>query len=199
MTAPTPQASPRRHLWWLPALAAVAVLTPTQTWGHPHSDHGKHGYRKELKVRLTPNMKWHGGQSVLRVDILEGGLGAVSGHGVKFYVHRRQVHAAENVRASVYEWRPASLARFGVENPIYLIVNVCDHHDNIGVAATYLTRPRGGTHGAVPLDALPEGLDYLAMDSLDFTLRGVKIGCCGSGALWSSNADTVNSVVVEAP
>ena len=79
--------------------------------------------------------------------------------------------------------RAGQAATSAASDPAYLVVNVCDHHDHIGVATMYLD-PLGSL-GALPAPAGDDAPGRPALEPVDFTLRGIQIGCCGHGAMWT--------------
>jgi hypothetical protein len=180
-------------------LVAAVALPALRVAAHPKVlDHRAFGYRKEMKIRLQRTVG-RDGRPQFRIDFVDRAMGWINGHGVKVYLGRRLVHLNDNVRAGRYDWQPPSvLPQAEGEDSLYLVVNVCDHHDHIGVATAYLDGSGlSSSLGLLPAD--DETADYLEAEDFDFTLRGVRLACCGHGALWSDGPIGNCSVRVETP
>jgi hypothetical protein len=177
-------------------LATVLALTAMPMWtasaaaqsiySHPHY---QHAVCRELKVDLQVTGSSTDGLTLLRVDILRRGMGVEFGHGVKFFVDGRLRLLDENVRSDSYglEWKVSDAA--GLKQMHYLVVNVCDHNDHIGVATL---RFQPGTRlGLLEPDAAPQ-----PAGQGDFIQQAKGVACCGDG-IWPDLAQATASTWVD--
>ncbi len=176
---------------------AAGLLAGSIAVAHPkRHDHRAYGFQKEMKIQLSRTVG-RDGRRQFHIDFVRRAMGYISGHGVKFYLGRRLLHINDNVHGDSYDWQPRSTLPMAEEGDRpYLVVNVCDHHDHIGVATMYLDGSlRSSSLGLLPVDQQP--MDYLSAADFDFTLRGVRLGCCGHGAFWSDGPIGSTSVRVD--
>ncbi|MFQ6096867.1 MAG: hypothetical protein ACE5O2_04010 [Armatimonadota bacterium] len=176
------------------ALAAVigagaGAFAQTQpVYFHPH---GQLAVMRELDVRLRVTGTSTDGLTLLRVDILRPGLGAESGHGVKFFVDGRLTLKDTNVRTDSYgfQWKITDPAQLNRSH--YLVVNVCDHNDHIGVATL---RFRPGQR----LGLVPDGGESQPVPASrgDFVEHAKAVACCGDG-MWPDRADATTTTWVQ--
>jgi len=180
----------------LAAVPLAVLLWPGVGWAHgtagkPVHDHSQHPICRELKVSLEVVAVGKPEALVLlRSDFQRRGMGLREGHGVKFYVNGKRAHVNPDVNDGSYEWLLDMTLWPAAEH--YVTINVCDHHDHIGVATLRL-KP-GELRGQAPPG---HGLfGQLWGHGGDFVVDGAYVGCCGNDGMWPDRADATSSVGV---
>ncbi len=177
-------------------IAALLMLCgwPAAAWAQETvakavHDHSQHPVCRELDVTLdvllvcTPETV-----VLLRSDFLRRGVGVWEGHGVKLFVNGKRVHVDPDVPADSYEW-VLDMSRWPAA-AYHVVINVCDHHDHIGVASLFLEP--GKIRPATELGQAPRGSCW--GHSGDFVIDGAYVGCCGSDGMWPDGAKATTSV-----
>ncbi|MBC7289427.1 MAG: hypothetical protein H5T86_15570 [Armatimonadetes bacterium] len=183
---------------------------------HDHSSHNP-ALCHELKVRLdapagpapAAGPVAHVGKFPIALSIISRGYGVVCGHGVRIYLDMVPVHRNENVTGDRYTWT-LDLEPLG-EGLHYIVANVCDHHDHIGVASMVINvqsvlLPGLGRKAkvavpvppgrGVPGGIAPPGLHGMTPPAFDTALQATAVACCGGFGDWPVAADCTTTVPV---
>lgn len=171
-------------LWPAAGSAAESVAKPTH-------DHSQHPICRELDVTLDVVAVGKPETLVLlRSDFRRRGMGLFDGHGVKFYVNGKRAKVDVDVTGAAYEWL-LDMMRWPAAT-YYVAVNVCDHHDHIGVATLYLEPGRLRQEAALGHELLSRFWGRAG----DFVVDGAYVACCGEDGMWPDRANATSSIEV---
>ncbi len=143
----------------------------------------------------------------LIIKLIDRGMGRECGNGVKIFVDGLLAHSYEDVRSDEYRWeldlRPL------LDGIHYIVANVCDHHDHIGVASLLIrvltaqmpwlplpskiaeilgkdTKPGWlAGHGRGGYPGVP------ARPSFDPASQALAVACCGDYGDWLIDPDDI--------
>lgn len=197
---------------WALILSAVGVLILCEAcpclahhnhWAIPNS------MRKELKIELTVG-PLPGSSALLpmHLNILHPGMGLESGFGVKVFVDTVKVYTDLSATETVHDYY-LDLAQIGAGYH-YIIANVCDHHDHIGVDSVWI-KVLPELTGVVQYQQTPTelierwrqgqrgwpGRYTVAPMPMDPTLEAPQLQCCGRFTDWPGQAQDRDMVRVE--
>jgi hypothetical protein len=118
------------------ALTAVLLVGPmiTVVAAHDHQ-HLPNRLRVEPDVSLALGITERG-QLPFYIKIRNCEIGRAAGYGVKLWVDTVQVYTNESVSRADYSFS-LDLRKLGVGYH-YILTNVCDHHDHVGVSAMWI-------------------------------------------------------------
>jgi len=200
-----------RRGFWATAFSVMCLTTLCNV--RPSLAHHDHwsipdSMRKELKIRISVDPV--AGPSRLlpmRIDVLWAGMGLESGFGVKVFVDKIKVHTDLTARETTHFFH-LDLAQIG-PGYHYIIANVCDHHDHIGVASVWVAvRPeldKVTQYEGTPPELIERwkqgrrgwpGQYTVAPAPADPAIEAPRLECCGRFADWPIGAQGVDIIDV---
>ncbi len=180
-------------------LSVVAVAGLLCLPAMAHHDHAtlSNAQRGELDVDLRVGTRI-GRLLPLHISVLDPGLGRETGFGVKVFVDEVRV-LDETTATETEQWVAVDIKRIGYGYH-YLLINVCDHHDHIGVDSVWVKLDSDG--GVTLFGQTPAELIKMWKDGNsdwpgkltsrptgpDPTVGGAALRCCGTLADWPTGA-----------
>lgn len=162
-------------------------------------DHGKLPNRQRVEPSVTLSVDAaERGQLSLHLRMSNTELAEQAGYGVKVFVDTVQLYTNEGVVSAEHSFG-LDLLKLGVGYH-YILANVCDHHDHIGVAAVWIQVTKDLRVVCYP-DAPPElvllwrkgitdwpGKLVRGVSVTDPSSEDVYLNCCGEYAPWPMGA-----------
>jgi len=183
------------------ALLAVLLLPAALVWAHDHTTIPNRE-RVEPTVGISIGVS-KAAELPVSLTVGPAELGAKSGFGVKVFVDGVQLYVNETVLSTSHSFA-LDLKKLGVGYH-YVLANVCDHHDHIGVAAVWIQITKD-LRVIRYSDAPPElvklwlegvndwpGKLTAAVAPTDPTSEDTYLNCCGDYSPWPTGANDTDS------